>query len=82
MSLVRWLRLFHFKKRGNGRGAKPRYRSYSSKVQRNTEPVPGLPRNAYCEKWLQSLSDYELEELRINDTEFEILNTQEHPRTI
>lgn len=51
------------------KGAWPRYRIVSKKrVDNDTAPVPGLPRNFYDAEWLASQSVEEVEALHINDT--------------
>lgn len=84
-SLVGWLRDLHgiwerlCMGRGADKGVKSRHRSYTSIVQRRSKPRPGLPRNAYSEQWLEGLSEYERNELRIDEKEFNFLHKHGHP---
>jgi hypothetical protein len=47
------------------RGAFPHLRLPSHRVQRHAVPVRGLPLNFYHEDWLNTLDDFEREDLNI-----------------
>lgn len=67
--LTRWLKDLDHRPEA-GRGDKPRFRFASDKVQRGTNPVKGLPRSAYSAQWLNSLSNYAIKELAIDETDY------------
>lgn len=71
MGLIRWLHQLDVDPADvKGQGPKPRFRFYTEKVQRNTKPKKGLPRDAYSATWLELLSEFERMELAVDEKEF------------
>jgi hypothetical protein len=71
-SLMKTLDLVHISSRFSTtgrakRGAFPHRRIPSSRVEHDSTPVPGLPRNFYDPIWLKSLSKLERRALQVKD---------------
>ncbi|KAI0648927.1 hypothetical protein C8Q79DRAFT_904310 [Trametes meyenii] len=56
---------------GSRRGAQPRLRFQSSNVSSQATAVHGLPRNAYDSNWLTARTAVEIEDLNIDETQYD-----------
>lgn len=75
--IAKWLRVFdcvhlstRFNKAGRAtKGAFPRHRVSSDRMEHSGTPVKGLPRNFYNSMWLETLEDHEMESLDVQSND-------------